>query len=70
MWFEIMHQRFMSFTSSEYKAVVKALVQARKLTYKDTRGTGKLNDDSVIYFGSPRSTGGSPQGPEPLKNAS
>ena len=69
LWFEIIHQRFMSFTASEYKAVVRALVEGHKLSFRDTRGTGRLNDDSVIYFASSASKRGGPQDPEPLKNA-
>ncbi len=50
VWADIVQHYFMAMTSSEFKDSVKRLCQEDKLRFEDTRGTGRLNDDSRLYI--------------------
>lgn len=48
IWIDTVQRHFMTMTSSEFKDSVKRLCQEGKLQCVDTRGTGRLNDDSKL----------------------
>jgi hypothetical protein len=47
VWFRIVQGHFMRYLKSEYIAMVKQLVETKKLTYFSR--TNRLNDDSTLY---------------------
>ena len=49
LWVNIVQNSFMRFTSSEYKNAVAKLVKNKKLSYKDVKGTRRLNDLAQLY---------------------
>ena len=50
LWANIVQNSFMRFTSSEYKNAVAKLVKNRELSYKDVKGTKRLNDLAQLYI--------------------
>lgn len=51
LWVDIVQRYFMRFTGPEYRKAVSKLVREEKLIAEDIRGTGRLNDDSRLYYG-------------------
>ena len=49
VWVEILKSHFREYTQSEYRGAVKDLVNGGRLRYADSKGTGRLNDDSRLY---------------------
>ena len=49
VWIEILKTHFREYTHSEYRGAVKELVDENCLSYVDSKGTGRLNDDSRLY---------------------
>ena len=51
LWLEIVREHFMRFHSREFRQVVQRLVRDNppRLAFHDVKGTGKLNDLSVLY---------------------
>ena len=50
LWVDIVQKAFMRFTGSEYKKTVTKLVKDKKLAFEDVRGTGRLNDQALLYL--------------------
>jgi hypothetical protein len=50
LWKRIVYTKFMRYKKSDFIKSVKSMVDSNKVDFKDIRGTGKLNDDSFIYF--------------------
>lgn len=50
IWFDIVQKNFMRFTKSQYIKTVKKLVDEKKISFKDVRGTGKINDEAQLYL--------------------
>ena len=54
IWFNIVQRNFMRFTKSQYRKTVKKLVEEEKISFKDVRGTGKINDEAQLYIPIPK----------------
>lgn len=52
LWVNIVQNSFMRFTSSEYRNAVADLVKNKLLSYKDVKGTKRLNDLAQLYISS------------------
>lgn len=50
LWREIVISRFMEFGSSNYIRAVRALSEYGDIGFEDVRGTGRLNDDAILYL--------------------
>ncbi len=48
LWRKIVTEFFMKFKSTDFRKTVNILVKAGKIEFKDTKGTGRLNDESVL----------------------
>ncbi len=48
LWKEIVVVHFMKFKSKDFRNVVKELIKEKKIDFLDVKGTGKLNDDSIL----------------------
>jgi three-Cys-motif partner protein len=48
VWMSILREHFREYSHGQYGRAVKELVQDGRLRYRDTRGTRRLNDDSVL----------------------
>jgi three-Cys-motif partner protein len=49
LWREIVGAHFMEFSSSNYVKGVRMLSAEGRVGFEDRKGTGKLNDDAVLY---------------------
>ncbi len=49
LWVDLVQDSFMRYVASEYIAAVANLVNEGKIDYIDVRGTGRLNDDSILF---------------------
>lgn len=49
VWVEILKTHFREYTQSEYRGAVKDLVNRGRVRYADSKGTGRLNNDSRLY---------------------
>jgi three-Cys-motif partner protein len=50
IWSRVVQEHFMRFLEPEYNANVHELIQKRKLTYTNPRGTKRLNEDCKLYL--------------------
>jgi len=50
LWKYIVSNNFMRYSSSHFKKEISKLNKEEKITYIDTRGTNRLNDDSIIQL--------------------
>ena len=48
IWVEIVKEHFMAYDEMDYNEAVRRLVKGAVLKFEDIRGTGKLNDDSIL----------------------
>lgn len=49
IWQKIVLDKFMRFKSSDYRNIIVSLLKKKEIEFIDSRGTGRLNDDSIIY---------------------
>jgi three-Cys-motif partner protein len=49
LWEKIVIDKFMRFKSSDFKSIVSEMCKKGICGFVDTKGTGRLNDDSIIY---------------------
>ena len=49
LWVDVVQTAFMRYTASEYKKAVARLVGNKRLRFEDVKGTGRLNDQSLLY---------------------
>ncbi len=49
IWFRVVEGHFMRYLKSDYLAMVKQLVEAKKLTSPTFLRTNRLNEDSILY---------------------
>lgn len=49
LWLEIVQKYFMIFRAKEFNRMIKELHGEGRINFDDIRGTGKLNDDSLLY---------------------
>lgn len=61
LWREIVNAHFMEYGSSNYIKAVRLLSEEQRIGFEDVRGTGRLNDDAVLYVKKRRT--GSPPAP-------
>ena len=50
LWVDIVQKAFMRHTGSEYRKAVAKLVRDKKLAFDDVKGTGRLNDQALLYL--------------------
>jgi hypothetical protein len=50
LWREIVALHFMEYSSSNYLQAVRLLLEEHRIGFVDVKGTGRLNDDSVLYI--------------------
>ncbi len=50
LWEKIVLDNFMRYKSSDYRKIVVELLEKRKIGFTDTKGTGRLNDSSILYL--------------------
>lgn len=48
LWSCIINECFMKFSSSDFKKAIKNLISSNKISFTDVKGTGRLNDDSIL----------------------
>jgi three-Cys-motif partner protein len=49
LWEKVVVDKFMRYKSSDYRKIIAELHEKKQIDFIDSRGTGKLNDDSIIY---------------------
>jgi three-Cys-motif partner protein len=50
LWREIVDANFMEHSSSDYIKAVRLLSEEQRIGFEDVKGTGRLNDDAVLYI--------------------
>ena len=49
LWLDIVQKNFMAFRAKEFNRMIKELRGEELINFEDIRGTGLLNDDSLLY---------------------
>lgn len=50
LWYQFTKDYFMQYHSNHFRKKISELHKLNKIDFDDTRGTGKLNDDSVLFM--------------------
>jgi len=50
IWRRVVQEHFMRYLEPEYNATVQRLVEQKKLSYFNPRGTNRLNEDCKLYL--------------------
>jgi three-Cys-motif partner protein len=50
LWREIVDAHFMEYSSSDFIKAVRILSEEQRIGFEDVKGTGRLNDDAVLYI--------------------
>jgi len=50
LWREIVDSHFMEYSSSDFIRAVRLLSEQQRIGFEDVKGTGRLNDDAVLYI--------------------
>ncbi len=50
IWSRVVQEYFMRYLEPEYNATVQRLVEQKKLTYFNPRGTNRLNEDCQLHL--------------------
>jgi three-Cys-motif partner protein len=59
LWREIVDAHFMEYSSSDYIKAVRLLSEEQRIGFEDVKGTGRLNNDAVLYI-KKRASGSAP----------